>query len=70
MYKYFVAYNHFTNDSFGTGNIILETSTKITYYADINNLQSWINSAQKWIEKNYNLKGVVIINFIQIIQEY
>lgn len=66
MYKYFVSFKYANGQEAGYGNVVLESNSKISDFDNINNMQNWINDAQKWIENNANFKKVIILNFIFI----
>jgi len=66
MHKYFISitYNHKRKTKFA--NFVLECNNAIINCSGLNDMQQWVYDAQKWIEKTYKLKNVVIINFIPL----
>lgn len=59
MYKYFISFTCIG----GTGNVVIEANHKISDFDNIDDMQEWINSAQRWIEDNADVKNVTIVNF-------
>ena len=63
MYKYFVSFAHVTDNNAGLGNIVIESKLKAEKLKTSDDITKWINEVQQWIEKNCNVKNVVILNF-------
>jgi len=66
MYRYFVSFKFVTGKKTGVGNVVLESNHKISDFNNVDNMQQWVDDAQKWIENKINAETVIIINFILI----
>ena len=66
MHRYFISFRFIDGKKTGFGNVVLETNHKISDFHNVDDMQQWVNDAQKWIENNTNVEAAIVLNFILI----